>query len=199
MRDVFKNLSKWLFQAVVIAIIISVFGEFFIEYAREKGAYDNPSDKVDTVITQTKGIGLNIAEFVTSGAFRIGIGAVAVFALGIAICYLAIKYEDKKRLKPKDRRLGHNAGIVAHNLSQLVEFPNQHNSNRHAIISQAYVLMEELEEKGYPKLDTAKMPEDNEDKVQMLIKYLSLIDQYIKIGKPDRAKEVISATFPTID
>jgi len=60
-------------------------------------------------------------------------------------------------------------------------------------------MMEELEEKGYPKLDTSKMPEDDDDKVQMLVKYLSLVDQYIKLGKPERAKEVISATFPTID
>jgi len=89
---------------VPVTILISVAGEFFIKLAEEKGLYDNPTKKVDGVITQSKSIWLTLAEFFASNGFRVGIGIAAAFAIGIGLCYFAIKHDDKKRTKAEEKK-----------------------------------------------------------------------------------------------
>lgn len=74
-----RRFIRWFATAVmaglVLAIVFGVVGEFFIELARERGYYDNPSERMDTVMTA-------ISAFVTRTWFLVLTGAVAGFAGG---------------------------------------------------------------------------------------------------------------------
>ena len=51
----FRRIARWgafvLFMVVLVPIIVSVVGEFFIELAREKGFYSDPSNRLDAAMT----------------------------------------------------------------------------------------------------------------------------------------------------
>ena len=104
MRKLFKKIGFFLLVGIPVTIAVSVISQFFIEWTKAKGFYDNPTEKVDGVINQSKGIWITLAEIFASNNFRIAIGVAAAFSLGMGICYFAIKYDDKKKLKSEERR-----------------------------------------------------------------------------------------------
>ena len=57
--DKIRKFIRWLLVVVVLttllSIVISVVGEFFIELAREKRFYDNPTQKLDAAMTALRG------------------------------------------------------------------------------------------------------------------------------------------------
>ena len=76
--DRIRQLVRWFFAAVFfaifVAIVAGVLGEFFIEWAREQGWYQNPSTRLDTAMTAFSDF-VTQTWFISTGALLAGLAA----------------------------------------------------------------------------------------------------------------------------
>jgi len=76
MLRLLRTAVSFVFGAIVVAILASVVGEFFIELARERGLYDHPSQRASAAMSALHG-------FVTQTAFLMFASAVGGLTLGL--------------------------------------------------------------------------------------------------------------------
>lgn len=76
----FRKIIRWaafaLFMMVLLPIIVSVVGEFFIELAREKGLYSDPSNRLDAAM-------IALTVFVTQTWLLVAAGFFGGLAAGL--------------------------------------------------------------------------------------------------------------------
>ncbi len=103
MRSILLSISKFIlfsvFFALIIGIIGAVFGELFIEYAKEKGAYEKPSEKIGNAMTW-------VFNFVTSTGFLISLAAIIGLCIGVLIDQWAFRTELNADIKRLEGELG---------------------------------------------------------------------------------------------
>jgi hypothetical protein len=76
-----RRLIRWILASVSAVILIPVLGEFFIDFARERGLYEHPSERVKTIIDVFASLGAN-------PVYRLIAVAIVCFALGFWVDYL---------------------------------------------------------------------------------------------------------------
>jgi hypothetical protein len=89
MRSVLRWLALYVAAGLILAIGFGVISEFFIELAREKGWYTNPSDKLDTAMNA-------FSSFVTQPWFLIVTAALGGLATGVWLDVL-LRRADRRR------------------------------------------------------------------------------------------------------
>jgi hypothetical protein len=76
-----RRLIRWILASVSAVILIPVLGEFFIDFARERGLYEHPSERMEAIIDAIASLGAN-------QVYRLIAVAIACFALGFWVDYL---------------------------------------------------------------------------------------------------------------
>lgn len=89
MRKLFRRLLTGFLILVVLAIIVAVVGEFFIEVARGKGWYTDAADKWDRVVSA-------VLSFVTAPAFIAGLALLTGLVGGLWLDQFLLRW-DKRR------------------------------------------------------------------------------------------------------
>lgn len=89
MRGVIRKAALWLCGGLVAAIVFGVVGEFFIELARERGFYKNPSERAGAVMSA-------FTAFVTSWGFL----SVTLFVLGLTLGLWADNILRRREARP---------------------------------------------------------------------------------------------------
>ena len=94
----YRKVVRWLLVGVLlataIAVISGVFGEFFIEWAREQHYYENPSQKLDAAMKA-------FSEFVTQPWFLLLAALLAGLTVGAWIDVLLRRAEARIRENPR--------------------------------------------------------------------------------------------------
>lgn len=76
-----RRLIRWLLAFVSAAILVPVIGEFFIDFARERGLYEHPGERMEAIMDMIVSLGAN-------PFYRLAAVAIVFFALGFWIDYL---------------------------------------------------------------------------------------------------------------
>ncbi|MER0239552.1 hypothetical protein [Fulvimarina sp. MAC8] len=97
MRNLTRKIATWFLVAVVLAIIITVLSEFFIEVAKDKGFYDNAGKRWDRVMGA-------VADLVTTGYVLYPVTALSGLVAGVWLHHWAGKWDAKRKTPhPWDR------------------------------------------------------------------------------------------------
>ena len=79
MRKLLRQVLTWVLASVIGVIAVSVFAEFFIEVARDKGLYEHAGQKWDSMMSAVSG-------FLTSHSVLYPTIALAGFVAGVCGC-----------------------------------------------------------------------------------------------------------------
>lgn len=99
------QIALWLFLGLLSMFFFGVGGEFWIEYAKAKGAYEDPVGKVDRVIT-------TLAAIFTSAWFKGIVIASGAFFAGLFLD----QYLYKKEVNDEIERLSNELDIERHTI-----------------------------------------------------------------------------------
>jgi hypothetical protein len=87
MRKLIRISATWLLVGCVLAIVVSVFGEFFIKVAEDKGLYSNAGKKWDGAMNA-------ISQFIMSGLFLYPVAFLGGLVAGLWVDVITRKKEN---------------------------------------------------------------------------------------------------------
>jgi hypothetical protein len=182
-----RRFIRWFATAVLAGLVLTTFfgvvGEFFIEFAREKGVYQNPSQRLGVAMTA-------LSDFVTQVWF-IGLTTFSAgLAVGLWVDTLLRRREQDKPLSTVDSRaLGRAAIDLSEKLSVYLEdksrspFPSFR-----APQGEITSMLTLLEKAGVPTSEATKMGY-SETRISWAMELLAELGPMMRDGNIEKARE----------
>lgn len=189
-----RSFIKWFLMAVcvglVLAISFGVVGEFFIELAREKGFYTNPSQKLDDGVRA-------VSDFVTQSWLLYSTVGVVCLTLGMWMDVLLRRRERAApapapplQLEPQSKSakaVGENCLMIASDIDYYLSHLELGQTNQINVLWSKYLPVAlDLEKLGLPTPDVTP---NTTAALAMIRDYLQFIGRLLYAGHVEVAKE----------
>ena len=198
MRRRIRNILSWLLGAVVVAIVVAVVGEWFIEAAKDKGWYDNAGDVWDVAMSA-------VLSYLATPFFYVPFTACAGLVGGLWLD-TGLRFREARKNMHKtvdwsflEDEVKRAQFLIGRDLSRKDNVEDGYSAISQESVATFYALLFYLHECGLAPKDgipSPKIAEDEELFFEVATRYLATIEPFVRAKN---AARIVSLGGSTID